>query len=325
MHSLEELLAGVECVAVAGHVKPDGDCTGSCLATYNYIRDYHPKIRAGLYLEPIPNIFKFLSRADEIISDMETLPETDLLIVQDCGDAGRLGKAAGLIKKAKRVACIDHHISNTGFGDDSYIFPKASSTSELVFDLIGKERITRQIAECIYVGLIHDTGLFQYSCTSPKTMRTAAFLMETGIDFSGIADRTYVQKTYEQNQILAKAIEKSRLHLNGACISSVITQTDMEACHVLPKHLEGIVSQLRSTKGVEAAVFFYPKDDGGYKISLRSASDAVNVAAVAMHFGGGGHIRAAGASTDLQPQECLQQILELIRRQLEGQALIPMD
>ncbi len=316
MHKLEELLAGARRVAVAGHVKPDGDCTGSCLATYNYIKEYHPDIQAELYLEPIPNIFKFLLRADEIISDMTDLPKTDLLIVQDCGDADRLGKAAGLIPKAKRVACIDHHISNTGFGDDSYIFPKASSTSELVFDLIGAERITRQIAECIYVGLIHDTGLFQYSCTSAKTMRIAAVLMEKGIDFSGIADRTYVQKTYEQNQILAKAIENSRLYLDGACICSVITQAEMDACHVLPKHLEGIVSQLRSTKGVEAAVFFYPKEEGGYKISFRSASDTVNVAAIAMHFGGGGHIRAAGASTDLPPQECLEQILELIRRQI---------
>lgn len=316
MHKLEELLAGARRVAVAGHVKPDGDCTGSCLATYNYIKEYHPDIQAELYLEPIPNIFKFLLRADEIISDMTDLPKTDLLIVQDCGDADRLGKAAGLIPKAKRVACIDHHISNTGFGDDSYIFPKASSTSELVFDLIGAERITRQIAECIYVGLIHDTGLFQYSCTSAKTMRIAAVLMEKGIDFSGIADRTYVQKTYEQNQILAKAIENSRLYLDGACICSVVTQAEMDACHVLPKHLEGIVSQLRSTKGVEAAVFFYPKEEGGYKISFRSASDTVNVAAIAMHFGGGGHIRAAGASTDLPPQECLEQILELIRRQI---------
>ncbi len=316
MHKLKELLAGARRVAVAGHVKPDGDCTGSCLATYNYIKEYHPDIQAELYLEPIPNIFKFLLRADEIISDMTDLPKTDLLIVQDCGDADRLGKAAGLIPKAKRVACIDHHISNTGFGDDSYIFPKASSTSELVFDLIGAERITRQIAECIYVGLIHDTGLFQYSCTSAKTMRIAAVLMEKGIDFSGIADRTYVQKTYEQNQILAKAIENSRLYLDGACICSVVTQAEMDACHVLPKHLEGIVSQLRSTKGVEAAVFFYPKEEGGYKISFRSASDTVNVAAIAMHFGGGGHIRAAGASTDLPPQECLEQILELIRRQI---------
>ena len=191
-----------------------------------------------------------------------------------------------------------------------------------------KELITKQIAECIYVGIIHDTGLFQYSCTSPKTMRTAAFLMEQGISFSEIADRTYMQKTFEQNQILARALENSRLHLDGTCISSVITKEDMRDCNVLAKHLEGIVSQLRATKGVQAAIFFYPKERSEtessekentqeYKISFRSGSDDVNVAEIAMHYGGGGHIRAAGASTTLEPSVCLQQILELIQQQME--------
>ena len=321
MNSLSEQLAGIHSVAIAGHVKPDGDCIGSCLAVYNYIKDYYPQILAEVYLEPIPNIFKFLSRAEEIISQPDETKQFDLMIVQDCGDEQRLGKASCLLKNAGRVICIDHHISNTGFGDDSYIFPKASSTSELIFDLMEKERITKKIAECIYVGIIHDTGLFQYSCTSPKTMRTAAFLMEQGIDFSGIADKTYMQKTFEQNQILARALEKSRLHLGGACISSVITKEDMQQCNVLPKHLEGIVSQLRATKDVQAAVFFYPKDvqegcDPEYKISFRSGSDAINVAKIAMHYGGGGHIRAAGASTGLEPQVCLDQILELIAQQM---------
>ncbi len=326
MNSLSEQLAGIHSVAIAGHVKPDGDCIGSCLAVYNYIKDYYPQILAEVYLEPIPNIFKFLSRAEEIISQPDETKQFDLMIVQDCGDEQRLGKASCLLKNAGRVICIDHHISNTGFGDDSYIFPKASSTSELIFDLMEEERITKKIAECIYVGIIHDTGLFQYSCTSPKTMRTAAFLMEQGIDFSEIADKTYMQKTFEQNQILARALEKSRLHLGGACISSVITKEDMQQCNVLPKHLEGIVSQLRATKGVEAAVFFYPKEvlpenkagENGteYKISFRSGSDAVNVAEIAMHYGGGGHIRAAGASTTLEPEACLSQILELMKQQI---------
>lgn len=320
MNSLKEQLAGVRSVAIAGHVKPDGDCIGSCLAVYNYMKEYYPQIQAEVYLEPIPNIFKFLQRADEIISEPEETRRFDLMIVQDCGDEKRLGKAGALLKNAGRVICIDHHISNAGFGDDSYIFPKASSTSELVFELMEKERITKQIAECIYTGIIHDTGLFQYSCTSPKTMRIAAFLMEQGIDFSEIADKTYMQKTFEQNKILARALEKSRLHLDGACISSIITKEDMQEYQVLPKHLEGIVSQLRATKDVQAAVFFYPKDvqeDGTeYKISFRSGSDEVNVAQIAMHYGGGGHIRAAGASTRLEPQVCLEQILEMIRQQL---------
>lgn len=328
MNNLDEQLAGARSVAIAGHIKPDGDCVGSCLAVYNYIKEYYPKIQAQVYLEPIPNIFKFLPRAEEIVSVPDPVRPYDLMIVLDCGDEQRLGKAGALPGHARRVICIDHHISNTGFGDDSYIFPKASSTSELVFDLMQRERITKQIAECIYVGIIHDTGLFQYSCTSPKTMRTAAFLMEQGISFSEIVDRTYVQKTFEQNQILARALQNSTLHLNGTCISSVITKEDMRECNVLAKHLEGIVSHLRATKGVQAAVFFYPKErsetgmsenesDQEYKISFRSGSDTVNVAEIAMRYGGGGHIRAAGASTTLEPAVCLRQILDQIRQQME--------
>jgi len=323
MNNLEEQLRQVQKAVIAGHVKPDGDCIGSCLAVYNYLKDYHPKMEVKLFLEPIPNIFKFLSRSGEIIElngmteNSVFQEEFDLMIVLDCGDAKRLGAASKFLKKSKRTICIDHHISNGGFGDESYIFPEASSTSELVFGLLEKGRITKKIAECIYVGIVHDTGIFQYSCTSSKTMCIAGFLMDTGIDFSSIVDKTYVEKTYEQNQILATAIQKSRLHLDGRCISSVITKQDMEACGALPKHLEGIVSHLRSTKGVVAAILFYPKDSGGYKISMRTSSDAVNVSQIAMQFGGGGHIRAAGAATDKEPGQCLDIILGQIKKQLE--------
>lgn len=315
MNNLEECIGQARSIAVSGHVRPDGDCAGSCLATYNYLKTYHPQIDVDLYLEPIPNIFKFLTRADEIISESDYTKKYDLMIVQDCGDAGRLGAAARLLVNAGYVVCIDHHVSNAGFGDESYIFPNASSTSELIFELLPIERITKQIAECIYVGILHDTGMFQYSCTSSKTMRTAGFLMDTGIDFSWIADKTFMEKTYAQSQILARAIQKSRLHLGGRCISSIITSKDMEDCCALPKHLEGIVPHLRSTKGVEAAIFFYQKDAQEYKISMRSAAD-VDVAQIAMNYGGGGHIRAAGASTKLPPEECLEQILAQIESQL---------
>ncbi len=321
MNSLEECLLGeepVRTVAIAGHVKPDGDCVGSCLATYNYLKTYHPQIAADLYLEPIPNIFKFLARADEIISESDYTKAYDLLIVQDCGDAARLGDAAKLLAHAKKVACIDHHFSNAGFGDETCLDAAASSTSELVFGLLPQERITRQIAECIYVGILHDTGMFQYSCTSSKTMRIAGFLMDTGIDFSKIVDKTFMEKTYEQNQILARAIQKSRLHLEGKCISTIITSRDMKDCKALPKHLEGIVAQLRATKGVEAAVLFYQKDEKEYKISMRSSSDAINVAEIAMHYGGGGHVRAAGATIVRDPQACLEEILQGMERQLAG-------
>ena len=223
MTQLDEILQGIESVAIGGHVRPDGDCISSCLATYNYIRTYYPKIDAALYLEPIPNIFKFLTRADEI--DLQRTHARRSMIClsrRSCGDMGRLGDAARYCKSAKRTVCIDHHISNTGFADEDHIDPEASSTSELIYRLLPKERITKEIAECIYTGMVHDTGVFHYSCTKRATMEAAGHLMELGINYPKIVDDTYYTKTFEQNRILGLALLKSERSLDGRFISSVI-------------------------------------------------------------------------------------------------------
>lgn len=309
MNNLDSQLEGVTTVAIAGHVRPDGDCVGSCLATYNYIRTQFPQIQAVVYLEPIPNLFKFMAGADEIRNDCSEDVSYDLFIALDCGDLGRLGAAAKYFESAQKTVCIDHHVSNQSFADGNYIFPDASSTSELIFDLIDTDKITKEIAECIYTGIVHDTGVFQYSCTSAHTMEIAGILMEKGIDFPKIVDKTFFEKTYEQNRILGCALLKSQLHLGGTCISAVITRKEMEEYGVLPKHLEGIVSQLRSTKGVETAIFLYENEDGAYKVSMRSAS-VVDVAEIAVKFGGGGHARAAGITMSGEPEEIMAKLLE---------------
>lgn len=315
MRDFDSQLCGAKTVAIAGHVRPDGDCAGSCLATYNYIREYYPEIEVTLYLEPIPNKFKFLARAGEIVSECGEDKIYDLFIAQDCGDAKRLGDAAKYFFSAKKTVCVDHHVSNDSFADENYIFPDASSTSELVFELIGEEKITKDIAECIYLGIVHDTGVFQYSCTSAKTMEIAGKLMETGIDFSKIVDDTFYKKTYEQNLILGKALLESRRFLDGKVIVSVITLADMEKYGVLPRHLDGIVNQLRITRGVELAVFLYQTDETGYKVSTRS-NGLVNVASLAMSFGGGGHERAAGFSMEGTPDEMIRRIIAKAGEQL---------
>lgn len=315
MKDFATYLESVQTVAIAGHVRPDGDCVGSCLATYNYIKDNYPKIEVALYLQPIPNIFKFLSRADEIMHSCEEDKTYDLFIAQDCGDLKRLGDAAKYFETAKKTICVDHHVSNDNFADENYIFPYASSASELVFGLIGEKSITKKIAECIYVGMVHDTGVFQYSCTSAKTMEIAGKLMEMGIDFSKIVDETFYTKTFEQNQILGKALLNSRLLLDGKMIASVITMEEMKQYHVLPKHLDGIVNQLRVTKGVEAAVFLYENEDGSYKVSTRS-NGLVNVAELAVKFGGGGHERAAGFSMEGTPEDLINRVAFEIEKQL---------
>lgn len=315
MTNLDIFLAEADTVAVSGHIRPDGDCVGSCLATYNYIKTYFPHISVDLYLEPIPNIFKFMNRSEEIIHNFSIEKTYDLCIVQDCGDVTRLGDAAHFFETAGKTICIDHHISNQNFADENYIFPEASSTSELIFELLPKERLTKEIAECIYTGIVHDTGVFQYSCTSKKTMETAGVLMECGIDYSRIIDETFYTKTYNQNRILGLALLKSKLHLGGKCISSVITEEEMKEYDVLPKHLDGIVSQLRVTKDVEVAVFLYETGDGVFKISTRSV-DYVDVSLIAVKYNGGGHKRAAGFSMEGNSDEIVAAIVAEVEKQL---------
>jgi phosphoesterase RecJ-like protein len=314
MEKLSSQLAGVETVAIIGHIHPDGDCVGSCLATYNYIKTYFAEIKVDVYLEPIPKIFAFLKGADRIIHTWGKTKDYDLCIVQDAGDLGRLGEAVKYFRSAAKTICIDHHISNGSYADENYIFPQVSSTSELIFDLIGKEYVTKDIAECIYVGMIHDTGVFQYSSTTAKSMDIAGFLMEKGIDFTKIVDDTFYTKTYAQNRMLGSVLLNSKLYLNGNLIIGTVSQKEMKKFDVLPKHLDGIVNQLRVTKGVRAAVFCYESEDG-FKVSMRS-NDGVDVSRIAQAFGGGGHVKAAGATMNGTLDEVIQKIVVEIEKQL---------
>ncbi len=182
--------------------------------------------------------------------------------------------------------------------------------------MIGEEQITKEIAECIYVGIVHDTGVFQYSSTSAKTMEIAGKLMEKGIDFPKIIEETFYAKTFAQNRILGKALLKSRLYAGGRVIASYVTKAEMEEFEALPKHLDGIVNQLLVTKGAEAAIFLYETEDGGpFKVSTRSHG-FVNVAEIAVSFGGGGHVQAAGFSMQGEPESVIQAVVTEMQKQL---------
>jgi phosphoesterase RecJ-like protein len=315
MKKLDDYLTGKRSIGLAGHVRPDGDCAGSTLAVYNYICDNYPDAYVRLFLEPIPNIFKFLKRSEEIVSEYTDETVFDLFITLDCGDTGRLGGAAKYFESAAHTLCIDHHVSNQAFAEDNYIFPDASSTSELVFELMEREKITKEIAECLYTGMVHDTGVFQYSCTSAKTMNIAGQLMEMGIDYPKIVDETFYTKTFAQNRILGQALLNARLYLDGKVIVSVITRKEMEEYGVLPKHLDGIVNQLRVTKDVVVAAFLYENEDATFKGSLRVNGD-FNVAEIAVGFGGGGHVKAAGFSADGPAEEVVKRLLAAIEEKL---------
>ncbi|MGN1377658.1 MAG: bifunctional oligoribonuclease/PAP phosphatase NrnA [Dorea sp.] len=317
MNILNKMLMGAGSVAIGGHARPDGDCVGSCLGLYQYIRENCKDKRVDVYLEEIPESFQFIEAAKEIRHEIpEEQTVYDLFICLDCGDKDRLEFSVPLFDAAKHTLCVDHHISNRGFAEENYVVPDASSTSELICRLLEEDKISLETASSLYLGIVHDTGVFQYSCTSPETMRIAAGLLEKGVDGPKIIQDTFYEKTYAQNQILGRALLESIVFMDGACIASYVKKNVMEFYGVTPKDLEGIVSQLRVTKGVEVAIFMYEQKANIYKVSLRS-KDKIDVSRIAQYFGGGGHRKAAGFTMHGSPHDVLNNLSEQIELQMK--------
>lgn len=294
---LSNILSSAKTIAVSGHVRPDGDCMGSVMAMYLYISENFKDKRVDAYLEDYPESFRFLHNSSDIRHEVTSKDSYDLFICLDCGDKERLGFSGILFENAKKTFCVDHHVSNVSFADDNYIFPEASSTCELVFKLFDKDKISKYTAEALYLGIVHDTGVFRYSNVSSYTLEAAAHLIKLGIDASKIINDTFYSKTFAQNKVLGKVLADSFLMLDGRMIVGSISLNVMEEYGVMPKDLDGIVSQLKVTVGVELAVFMYELDNGDIKVSLRS-SDNVDSNQIAGLFGGGGHKKAAGFNTN---------------------------
>ncbi|MDE6388593.1 MAG: bifunctional oligoribonuclease/PAP phosphatase NrnA [Lachnospiraceae bacterium] len=281
-------------IAIGGHVRPDGDCIGSVMGLYLYLKRVMPKAEIDVYLDKPADIFQCISHIEDIKSEFNTNKVYDVFVALDTTDE-RLGDAEPIYRNACKKINIDHHISNSGCGDVSIVEPKRSSTAELLYDLMEPEMVDEEIAKAIYIGIAHDTGVFRYSNTSPRTLQIVAELIKFGFDFSKIVEETFFEKTYLQTQIMGRAVLESVRFMHERCIVSMVSRRMMEFYCVTPKDLDGIVNHLQSVKGVDCAIFMYETGTLEYKVSMRS-NGKVDVAAIAMKFGGGGHVRAAGCT-----------------------------
>lgn len=315
MKKILDELNGADKIAISGHERPDGDCVGSCMGLYLYLKKALPQAQVSVYLEKPADIFSCIKGIEDVKTDCSEDICHDVFIAVDTA-SDRLGAAKKYFDTAVKTINIDHHISNkNGCGKVNYVNPAASSASELVYELLDEALIDEEIAKAIYMGIAHDTGIFQYSNTSPHTLMVAAKLITYGFDFSALLDKTFIEKTYLQHQILGRALLESILFMDGRCIVSAIDRKTMDFYNVTPKDMDGIVSVLRSTKGVECAIFMYQTGPQEYKVSLRS-NGRVDVAAVASYFGGGGHVRAAGCTMRGTYHDCINNLSLHIDKQL---------
>lgn len=304
---LDDILKNKATVAITGHVRPDGDATGSCLAIYRYIKSNYADKDVDIYLEDTDPAFDYLSGIENIKHEPDPLKRYDVFFVLDCATVDRIKPFASVYQTAALKVCIDHHVSSSGdFADINEIDPFASSTCEVLYRLLDKNKLNKDIAECLYIGIIHDTGVFKYESTSPETMRIAADLMEYGFDFTKIIDDSFYSRSFAAGKALGIALDKAEYFCDGYGIYSILTPADIIKTNAGKQDLGGIVEQLRLTGGAEMAVFIYP-GEGEKKISLRSKKE-VDVAAFAKAHGGGGHVRAAGYSSYKGYDEIISEI-----------------
>ena len=316
MKNIAEILDGVKTMGIGGHIRPDGDCVGSCMALYLYVKEYFPNIQVDVYLDSPKPVFGYISCIDEMKTEAVGEKEYDLFVTCDVSARDRLALVGEYFDNAKKTACIDHHISNPGFAQINYVKGDVSSASEVLYSLLDSEKVNRSIAEAVYTGIIHDTGVFQYSSTSPETMRIAGELMKTGFDFNKIIDESFYQKTYIQNQVMGRVLAESILLLDGKCVVGYIKKRDMDFYGITGKDMDGVVSQLRLTQGVEVAMFLYELETQNFKVSLRSNGN-VDVSKIAVFFGGGGHTRAAGCDLNGSMHDVVNNITAQIEKQLQ--------
>jgi phosphoesterase RecJ-like protein len=299
---------------VVTHENPDGDALGSLLALKLGL-DRLGK-HSAMYVggdSAIPQEYSFLDLT-QVGRELPPDAAERVLLAVDCANASRMGAAQELIGRAPLVVDIDHHHDNSRFGNVNLVVPDASSSGEIVRDVLRElgVELTPEIAEALYVALVTDTGRFQYSNTTPKALRLAAELVDAGVDVQRVFQGIYESVEFAKLKLLARALERAQLYEAGRLVVSSLLRSDFAELGVGEEYAEGIIDYLRSVDGAEmAATIREPPEpaDARRRVSLRAASDELDVSAIARQRGGGGHRQAAGFSSS----ESIEDITEFIR------------
>ncbi|NQT28961.1 MAG: bifunctional oligoribonuclease/PAP phosphatase NrnA [Candidatus Saganbacteria bacterium] len=278
---------------IVSHIDPDGDSIGSMIALFIILSRLGLKV--SLYSQDgVPRIYNFLPDVSEVKNKVPPREHFDLLFAVDSSDIKRLGDKIVIKQIAKTIINIDHHLDNTNYGDINYV-QRCSSTAEIIYKLAKflKVPIDRSIAQNLYVALITDTGNYRYENTSAETFSMAAELLRAGVDTHDITTRIYDTKSITSIRIQAAALGDLETTSDRKCAFATVTLDMMERFHAKGEDLVGLVDQIRSIDGVEVAILFRQEGDK-VKVNFRS-KDRINVSEIAKGFGGGGHVRAAGA------------------------------
>lgn len=304
----KELIKNGQKILIAGHKNPDGDCIGAMLGLYFLLKELGKEPYVVLKKEEVSDSYFFLKGIEETISCREVSPDFDIAIAVDTPNLKRLGDAAFLFEKTDVTVNIDHHPDNVSFATLNIVTPEISSTSEIVFwltlELLGK--IPEDAREPLYVGVVTDTGRFQYSNTYPSTFELAKTLVEDGIRPVEIFRNVYENVRKEVLTLLGVVLE--RVENKNGFFWSYLNADDFSGNGVKPAEIENFIDYIRSIRGCKvAALFRETRQHDKWKVSLRSRG-GFDVQKIAAHFGGGGHIEASGCEIEGSLEEAVERV-----------------
>jgi bifunctional oligoribonuclease and PAP phosphatase NrnA len=303
-------LRGAQRFLLTTHEGPDGDALGSLLGMHRLLEQMGKDSVMFLAAKefPLPIEYQFLP-LEEVFHEPPADMADRIVVFLDCGNIERM-PVDFLRSDGVHVINIDHHHDNTRFGDINLVDVEASSTAEIVYELAGllDAEITPAIALALYVALVTDTGRFMYENTDARTHRVAAALIEAGVDVGDTYRRLYERVPLEKLRLVCRALGAIDLRCDGALVVTYISAADYESTGASEEMTEGIIDHLRSVDGAKVAAVIRDQPSRGLdarKVSLRSSGGEVDVSAIARKGGGGGHVRAAGFSTNLGADELI--------------------
>ena len=307
---------------LTAHEGPDGDALGSLLGMHHLLTQLGKDSLMFMAAKefPLPIEYRFLP-LEEVFHEPPADMADRTVVFLDCGNIDRM-PVDFLTEGGNFVINIDHHHDNTRFGDANLVDTGASSTAEIVYELVRRlgGTLTQEIASALYVGLVTDTGKFMYENTDAGTHRIAADLIEAGVEVDDTYRRLYEHVPLEKLRLVARALTGIQRHCGDRLVLTYVTGADYEASGAGEEMTEGIIDHLRSVEGAKVAALVRDQGTRGRaarKVSLRSSEGDVDVSAIARSQGGGGHKRAAGFSTDLGLEELVEFLCGEVSAQLD--------
>ena len=310
-----------EHILLASHSDPDGDAVSSLLALGLAIGKIGRK--TTIYnASPIPAVYRFLPSVERIVRHIKKANTYDVALILDCGDLSRIGEASSTVNQIPMVINIDHHISNTGFGDIQLIDPMACSTAEIVYRLIKAMdvNIDSAIATSIYTGILTDTGSFRFSSTNQAAFAISKEMIELGVEPHEVAQHVYGTYSLGRIKLLNLALDSIEISENGKLSIMTVTDAMFTETRTQPEDVDGMINYARRIEDVKVAALIQEQKNGKtgsngqrcYHVSLRS-DGSVDVAAIAGSFGGGGHASAAGFQVETTLSKLKSDIITLAK------------